>query len=278
LAEVRTSKLLPRKSEAFGANAIDLRNPLSEDHVSLRPNLLAGLCGVLARNVRAGAERVAIFELGRVFLSPSGKEQRRLGILLWGNAAGAPHWKTQARRALDFFDLKGAIESLTDAQPTFQPGEHDQFALGTRIWSGSSELGIAGQLLGAQAAELDASGAVLLAEIDVDLVLEQQTTAKRFREIDRFPAITRDIAMIVPEGVTHEKIENVIRDAQEPLLESVQLFDLFAGSEIGPARKSLAYSLTYRDRVRTLTNEEVTAAHAKIRERLQREIRAELRE
>jgi phenylalanyl-tRNA synthetase beta chain len=84
--------------------------------------------------------------------------------------------------------------------------------------------------------------------------------------------------MIVPEQISHEEIEHVIRSVPEPLLERVELFDLFAGQEIGMARKSLAYSLTYRDRNRTLTNEEVTAAHAKIRERLQGEIGAELRE
>ena len=84
--------------------------------------------------------------------------------------------------------------------------------------------------------------------------------------------------MIVPENISHQEIERVIHSVREPLLDKLELFDLFAGSEIGPARKSLAYSLTYRDRNRTLTNEEVTAAHAKIRERLQRELGAELRE
>src|SRR5258705_3961844 len=82
LSEVRTSKLLPRERFAFGENAIELRNPLSEDHVALRPSLLAGLLAVLDRNIRAGAERVAIFEVGRVFDPPSGVEKRRVGILL----------------------------------------------------------------------------------------------------------------------------------------------------------------------------------------------------
>jgi phenylalanyl-tRNA synthetase beta chain len=98
-----------------------------------------------------------------------------------------------------------------------------------------------------------------------------------FHEIERFPAVTRDIAMIVPEKLTHAQIVDEIQSVKEPLLESVELFDLFTG-DLGGARKSLAYRLTYRDRSRTLVNEEVTAAHAKIRERLQRELGAELRE
>jgi phenylalanyl-tRNA synthetase beta chain len=98
-----------------------------------------------------------------------------------------------------------------------------------------------------------------------------------FHEIERFPAVSRDIAMIVPENVTHAQVIDLVQSEKEPLLESVELFDLFTG-ELGEARKSLAYRLTYRARSRTLTNEEVTAAHAKIRERLQRELGAELRE
>src|SRR5207244_7548967 len=94
LSEARTSKLIPRHSTAFGEGAIELRNPLSEDHVSLRPSLLPELLIVLGRNIRAGAERVGIFEIGRVFVSPKGKEERRLGILLWGDTASAPHWRT----------------------------------------------------------------------------------------------------------------------------------------------------------------------------------------
>jgi len=100
---------------------------------------------------------------------------------------------------------------------------------------------------------------------------------KSFREIEKFPTVTRDIAMIVPEEISHATILSAIQEPKEPLLESVELFDLFT-EQIGAARKSLAYRLTYRDRSRTLTSEEVSAVHAKIRERLQRDLGAELRE
>src|SRR5207302_6189821 len=89
LNEVRTSKLLPRDRFAFSEGAIELRNPLSEDAVALRPSILAGLLAVLDRNIRAGGERVAIFEIGRTFIPASGKEERHVGILLWGNVASA---------------------------------------------------------------------------------------------------------------------------------------------------------------------------------------------
>jgi phenylalanyl-tRNA synthetase beta chain len=276
LWEVRTSKLIPR-SAAAASSAIELRNPLTEDHVALRPNLISGLFAVLDRNVRAGAERVAIFEIGRTFLPPQATEHRHLGILLWGNATSAPHWRLQENYRLDFFDLKGAIESLAIPAISFRGGKHPDLALATEICSNECVLGFAGQL---REGKIDVPGPVFVAEVDVDLALSGAELQKTFREIEKFPAITRDIAMIVPEEISHEEILRAIENPKEQLLESVRLFDLFSGesSGLGAARKSLAYRLTYRDRSRTLTSEEVTAAHARIRERLQRELGAELRE
>jgi phenylalanyl-tRNA synthetase beta chain len=280
LSEVRTSKLISRKATSF-ESAIALKNPLSEDHIALRPSLYAVLLEVLVRNVRGGAERVAIFELGRVFTPPEGKEERHLGLLLWGSATSAPHWRLREKHQLDFFDLKGVIESLMIPQLSFQRGEHPNFMLYTRAWSRNQDIGFIAQFSSERASTIGVTGAVLFAELNVDLVLSAQESAKTFREIERFPAITRDIAMIVPEKTSHTEILRVIQEAKEPLLESVELFDLFAGegpAGLGPERKSLAYRLTYRDRSRTLTSEEVIAAHTKIRERLQRELGAELRE
>jgi phenylalanyl-tRNA synthetase beta chain len=275
--EARKSKLLPRGAISFGGNAIELKNPLSEDHVALRPSLIPGLLGVLARNVRAGAERVAIFELGRVFIPPQGKEERKLGVLVWGNTTGAHDWRTQTKRRLDFFDLKGALDPLGIPSLSVRRTQHVDLAMAAEILSDDRVIGIAGQLSAARASAIDAPGAVFIAEVDVDLVLGARRSGKRFNELERFPAVTRDIAMIVPDKVTHAEILRAIKNPKEALLESVQLFDLFIG-ELGEARKSLAYSLTYRDRSRTLTSEEVTAAHAKIRERLRRDLGAELRE
>jgi len=256
---------------------MELRNPLSEDHVALRPNLISGLLDVLERNIRAGAESVSIFEIGRAFIPPSGKEERHLGILLWGNVESAANWRSQARRSIDLFDLKGALESVVP-NVSFRAGKFPDFALAVEVWSGDQRVGFGGQLL---AGKSSASSSVLVAELNADLLLDKGGSAKKFRELDRYPAITRDIAMIVPEKLTHVEILRAIQEPSEPLLESVQLFDLFEIEEgvIATASgKSLAYRLTYRAKNRTLTNEEVTTVHAKIRERLKRELGATLRE
>ena len=276
LTEVRTSKLLPRERFAFGENAIELRNPLSEDHVALRPSLLPGLLGVLDHNIRAGAERVAIFETGKVFEPPNGAEQKRVAILLWGNVGGEVHWRNEKRR-VDFFDLKGAIE-LARTGLSFRRGQHANFALAVEVTAGNQLVGLAGQLTNSLTSTIDAPGNVFVAEVSLDFPISGLGSRATFRELGKFPAISRDIAMIVAEDLTHEKIWEVIWHPTEPLLEGVEFFDLFAGTEMGEGKKSLAYRLTYRDQSRTLTSEEVNAAHAKIRERLRSDLGAELRE
>jgi phenylalanyl-tRNA synthetase beta chain len=276
LSEVRTSKLLPRERFAFGENAIELRNPLSEDHVALRPSLLPGLLGVLDHNIRAGVERVAIFEIGKVFEPPTSAEQKRVAILLWGNIASKLHWRNEKRR-VDFFDLKGAIE-LARSGLSFRRGQHANFALAVEIIAGNQLVGLAGLLTNSLTATIDASGGVFVAEVSIDFPVSSLGSRATFRELGKFPSVTRDIAMIVGEDLTHEKIWEVIWHPTEPLLERVEFFDLFAGTEIGEGKKSLAYRLTYRDRSRTLTSEEVNTAHAKIRERLRSDLGAELRE
>jgi phenylalanyl-tRNA synthetase beta chain len=272
LYEVRTSKLLPRERFTFGESAIELRNPLSEDAVALRPSILSGLVAVLDRNIRAGAQGVAIFEIGRTFIPPAGKEERHLAVLMWGAAAKATDWRSQMKRGLDLFDLKGALEVVVP-KLSFRSGNFPDLALAVDVYSGDRKIGFAGQL---SSAKTNAAGPVFVAELHADLLLRDESRTK-FRELEKFPAVTRDIAMIVPDEISHEKILSAIENPKEPLLESIELFDLFT-EKVGTAKKSLAYRLTYRDRSRTLTNEEVNAAHAKIRERLRSDLGAELRE
>jgi len=281
--EARTSALIPRSSgsDAFRENAFELRNPLSEDHVALRPGLVPGLLAVLARNLRQGAGGVRLFELGRAFSPATGAEEQHLAMVFCGKAEGVTHWRSTPPRRLDFFDLKGVIESLKIPALSFRRTDSENLALGASIYAGDKLIGFAGQLSAAQARTLDAADPVLIAEIKSDFLFESNSGSVVFRELEKFPSVTRDIAMLVPEASPHSEIMNAIRSAQEPLLTDVALFDLFSGDgmqNVGAGRKSLAYTLTYRDQNRTLTHDEVSAAHDRIRERLKRELNAELRE
>ncbi|HEV2804823.1 MAG TPA: phenylalanine--tRNA ligase subunit beta [Chthoniobacterales bacterium] len=275
LNEVRTSKLIPRKTGAF-EGAVELRNPLNEDHAALRKSFLSPLLNVLERNVLAGAQRVAIFELGRVFLPPDAREERHLGIVLSGKLAPSVHWRSPDR-LVDYFDLKGVIESVI-GPASFRRTERPDLVLAVEIFAKEQPIGFAGQISSEKTKALGSTYPVWFAELNLEA---QTATGPTYREIEKFPAITRDIAMIVPENLAHDKIVAAIASANEPLLASVELFDVFSGKDdknFGAGKKSMAYALTYRDKTRTLTNEEITVVHAKIRERLQRELGVELRE
>jgi phenylalanyl-tRNA synthetase beta chain len=277
LTEVRTSKLISRRATEF-EDAVGLHNPLNEDHVALRHSFYPSLLDVLARNVLAGAQRVAIFEVGRVFIPPDAGEERHIGLLLWGNSGPSAHWRSE-NRILDYFDLKGVIESIIQST-SFKRVERPDLTLAVEIWRNDERIGFAGQVASERLGSMGVAQPVLFAELNIDSI-EGMGSAKSFQEIEKFPAITRDIAMIVPDDLSHEKVLATITSAKEPLLTNIELFDIFSGKEgqgFGAGKKSLAYALTYRDKTRTLTNEEITVVHAKIRERLQRELGVELRE
>jgi phenylalanyl-tRNA synthetase beta chain len=250
---------------------------LSEDHVALRTSLIAGLLGAVARNIRAGTERIALFEIGDTFAPPTGEQQRKLAIALCGQAVSAKDWHSAKKRQLDFFDLKGALNPLGAFE--FRRSKQPGFALMAEIFYETDRIGYGGQL--SATTSIGANAPVLVAEIDLTGIAQAKEHAQPFKEIDRYPEVTRDIAMFVGSQVTHAEILAAIASANEPLLEKVELFDLFMendGQKKPDMKKSLAYSLTYRDKNRTLTSEEVSAVHARIRERLRSDIGAELRE
>jgi phenylalanyl-tRNA synthetase beta chain len=277
LTEARTSSLIARSELTKAIGAIELRNPLSEDHVALRTSLIAGLLGAVARNIRAGRERIALFEIGNTFAPPAGEQQCKLAIALCGQAASVKDWRSAKKRQLDFFDLKGALNVLGTFE--FRRSEQPGFVLMAEIFYKTDRIGYGGQL--SATTLIGANAPVLVAEIDLRRIAQVKEHAQPFKEIDRYPEVTRDIAMFVGSQVTHAEILAAIASANEPLLEKVELFDLFMendGQKKPDMKKSLAYSLTYRDKNRTLTSEEVSAVHARIRERLRSDIGAELRE
>jgi phenylalanyl-tRNA synthetase beta chain len=277
LTEARTSSLIARSELAKATGAIELRNPLSEDHVALRTSLIAGLLGAVARNIRAGRERIALFEIGNTFAPPAGEQQRKLAIALCGQAASVKDWRSAKKRQLDFFDLKGALNVLGTFE--FRRSEQPGSVLMAEIFYETDRIGYGGQL--SATTSIGANAPVVVTEIDLRRIAQVKEHAQPFKEIDRYPEVTRDIAMFVGLQVTHAEILASIALANEPLLEKVELFDLFMendGQKKPDMKKSLAYSLTYRDKNRTLTSEEVSAVHARIRERLRSDIGAELRE
>jgi phenylalanyl-tRNA synthetase beta chain len=287
-----------------GSAAVAMANPLSSDMNVLRPSLLPGLLDSLTHNISHKVYDVALFELGRVFTAAeqgsgsdaAGKgkarattlagyaEERRLAVALTGQRDPV-FWSGEARGAkFDVFDLKGILETFfeqfglrgisyarqTEADPLFL-----ESAL---IQLGKFQLGKFGQLSPILARQYDLRDAVLLAELNFDVLLARRNSSKSFRPLPAFPPIRRDIAMVLPEGTTHEAVLQVVKQAKTANLESVELFDVFRGKNVPADQKSMAYAFTYRSAERTLTDAEVNSAHEKLVEQLKQKLQAAIRE
>jgi len=284
-AEARTLSLIAPTTAALdplsgGEGALALRNPLSEDTGRLRPSLLPGLLRVASHNARQGAGRIRLFEIGRVY-GGEPEERTQLGILLAGPVA-SPSWRDARPRAADFHDLKGVVEMLlAGADVAFERIEGSQAALAVRVVVGGTPVGHLFQALPSVAREIDLPGGVTLAALDLGILRGLLEVPFGFRAIDRYPAVVRDMAFVVPRELPHARVIEVVTSAKEPLLAGVEVFDVFEdpqGNRVPAGQKSLAYSLTYRSSERTLTVEEVNAAHERLKAVLVRELGAAFRE
>jgi phenylalanyl-tRNA synthetase beta chain len=266
---------------------VALGNPLSSDMDVLRPSLLPGLLHSLRHNVTHKNCDVALFEIGRVFLFQNGvtKEERRIAIALTGQRHPS-FWSGEDRGAkFDVSDLKGCVEEFLEqygvrgvtftrrAESTALFLESATIALGGKLPLG--ELGLVSPVL---AKKCDLRDAVLLAELNLGQLLVRRNPAKSFKSLPQFPSSRRDVAMLVSEATTHEAVLNAVKQAKAANLEAVELFDVFRGKHVPEGQKSLAYAFTYRAADKTLTDNEVNAAHAKVVEAFKAQLQATVRE
>ncbi len=135
-----------------------------------------------------------------------------------------------------------------------------------------------GQLSPVLAKQYDLRDAVFLAELNLDQLLARRNPVKSFKPLPQFPAIRRDVAMLVPEATTHDAVLQTVRKAKPANLEGVELFDVFRGKNVPEGQKSLAYAFTYRSPEKTLTDAEVNAAHTSIVEAFKTQLKATVRE
>jgi phenylalanyl-tRNA synthetase beta chain len=268
-------------------NLVMLANPLSSDMNALRPSLLPGLLDTLHHNLTRKNGDVRLFEVGRVFTLVNGqaKESWRVAIAMTG-ARVPGFWAGADREAkCDLFDLKGILEEFLEQAGlrgiayTKRPDSTELFLESAIIaFGGKQELGHMGQLLPKLAKQYFLRDAVVLAELNLDLLLARRNATKSFRPLPQFPSVRRDVAMIVPEATTHDAVLQVVRQTKPANLESIELFDVFRGKHIPDGQKSLAYAFTYRAADKTLTDVEVTTAHARLVEAFKLSLKAALRE
>ncbi|MGP8202274.1 MAG: phenylalanine--tRNA ligase subunit beta [Limisphaerales bacterium] len=263
-----------------------LQRPLSSDMNVLRPSLLPGLLDSLRHNIARQNTDVALFEIGRVFLLPEGKfkEERRLAVALTGRRSPV-FWAGAERDAkFDIYDLKGALEEFLEqfgvrGVTWVRRNEAGPFFLeSAAIQLGKITLGEMGRLSPVLQKRFDLRDAVCLAELNFDQLLVRRVPSKTFKPLPAFPAVRRDVAMLVPKATAHEAVVNVVKQVHPANLEKFEVFDIFRGQNIPAGQKSLAYAFTYRNPERTLTDAEVNSAHDKLVEQFKQTLQATVRE
>ncbi len=234
----------------------------------------------VGHNQARGVKNIQLFERGVCFGTAEGRKNPKERMLLSGVMCGSfvnPGWNQEAVE-LDFFDAKGAVENLlrelcvgkvrfraleADDAPWLQPGR------AAEVLSGGRVLGWIGEIHPLACAAFEAQGPVAAFELEVSALQGAASDQRPYVDVPTFPAVEVDLAIVVDEDVTNERIVQCITSAGKQLLESVSLFDVYRDPiRVGLGKKSMAYRLSYRAADRTLTSEEVDKAHAKVVKKL----------
>lgn len=297
------ARLLPRREQPAASGSagaspsqdahqddyVRILNPISSERVVMRQTLLSGVLEVASSNLRH-ADDVRLFEIGPVFL-PREKlpdEPQRLALVVTGKRR-REFWTDSTMQApppepLDFFDLKGIVETMT---ARLQIAARYEAVKAAYLHPGRSAnllvakdqvAGLFGELH-PRTAETYGLGerAILVAEFDLETLRQAVPARYTYEPVPRFPAALRDIAVVVDEAISAERLTGEIRTAGGCLLHDIRLFDLYRGPSIPPGTKSLAFALSYLAADRTLTDKEVDKAHKKIEDRLKHVLKAQIR-
>ncbi len=242
-------------------HGIELANPISADMAVMRVSLWPGLLKAVSHNLNRQQDRVRLFETGLRFRATNnGTEQVPM---LAGIATGSrlPKGWYETGEALDFFDVKGDIEQVLGLIKgvgfEFVPGQHSALHPGqcARIERDGKLVGYIGALHPNLARQLEIKQPCFLFEIQLDKVLKSKLPS--FSSLSRFPASTRDLAVVVDEDTPVSELMNSVREKAGGDLESLTLFDIYRGKGIDSQRKSVALGLTWQNASRTLTDDEI---------------------
>lgn len=262
---------------------VTILNPLSEDQSVMRDSILPSLLENLRKNIAKKNDQVKIFEFAPVFISGGklpGERWQASGLmygLRWDES-----WNL-TKEGLDFYDVKGVVERLLDGlgidgfevkragSPVFHPGKSASLTID------GVAAGVFGEAHPDVVERYGLKKAPLLFDLDIDALAVKFGDIKKYSALPKFPESTRDIAFIVSEDKTYEEIIRSIEELDTKLIEKVELFDVYCGSNIPPGTKSMALRIVYRLMERTLTGTEVDEIHAQVSRRLTEKFGAQVR-
>jgi len=254
---------------------IPLKNPISSEYAFLRPTLIANLLKNSSSNLRFFDE-VKIFEIGKTFQSAPiypHEEWRLAGLISRKNKKDNP-----------FLELKGILEKLFQSfgvwDVEFHNWSSDLWLIKGRaaeIKIGNESLGIIGEISPELAQKYTDEFATVIFEMDLEKIITSINEELEYEPLSKFPAVIRDISMVVNNETSVAEILNIINDTENKILRNVDLFDIYEGENLGNAKKSLSFHLIFQSETNTLTNEEVGRSLEKIISALKDKINAEIR-
>ena len=260
-----------------GESAVRVLNPVSVDMSTLRTSMVPGALRIVQYNRNHGSKDLRLFELGNVFFRVSDnpavsltgyREEERLLVLLSGQHA--PVTPGVSPRGVDLLDLKGEVEALLG---NFNLDKYRLIQYDTRsaltdptvgVEINDTYAGFIGKVRKETAATFDVDSDVYVCELLVSAIQDGWTHQRKFKQLPKYPGVTRDLAFTVDHLVPQAEVERVIREAGGPLLTALTLFDVYVGQQAGQGKKSLAYALEFRSSDHTLTDTEAEAASGRI--------------
>ena len=267
--------------------ALPILNPLTEDFSVMRTTLIPGLLETARYNLSRKNSNLKIFELRRVFLFEEGSELPREMRHLSGLAMGfveEPHWASQPR-LIDFHDIKGCIEALLEAFQiegvSFERAEEVPYlhpGRSAKLMKGEEFLGVLGEVHPEILGRYDIPDKACLFEMNFEPFLQLVKEEKRFQSLPRFPAVYRDLSLVVDASLETGKLAEAIWVSQEPYIDEVTLFDVYQKAPIPEGKKGVSYRIRYRATDRTLTDEEVNQYHDRVTARLRETFKVERRQ
>jgi len=265
---------------------LQILNPLTEDYSVLRTSLIPGLMETARYNVTRKNSNLKIFELKKVFFAQEGEKLPKEVKYLVGLAMGIdqdPHWAFSPR-PIDFYDVKGCVEDLLETLqieeikfiraediPYLHPGK------ASKVLCGKEVLGVLGEVHPQVLDYYEIHGKAYLFEIDFEQMVKWAGEGKRFRPLPKFPAVYRDLSLVVDDELEVEKVAEAIWNFHQPSIDEVKLFDVYRGAPISEGKKGVSYRIRYQANDRTLTDEEVNRYHEKIIFQLKEIFQVELR-
>ena len=262
-----------------------LKNPIIEDAAVMRGSLLPGLLNSLRHNLNHGMRDVRLFEVGRIFAPNSGAlpvERLALGLVATGGAVEAN--KAQAERELDFFDVKGALETAVDWMTlsplsfTQSSARHLRAGQAALIkLSDGTEIGTMGRLAESVAANYKFRYPIYVMELDLEALLNGPARVVQYSTLPRYPSVVRDISLLLNRSIALHDILHVVKEKQVADFRDVTLVGTFEGGNIPAAKRSVTLRLEYRSDERTLRDEEVEERHASLTSALLETFAAEQR-